>query len=124
MVRWHSKFPRRIIAHSGTNQITITCLGKRATARLKRAKKNQVKQAKRVQTERDLIGPRARIVLAFVTWESIPCPPLTGNYRLAREAKTETDRVALLDLAQTWLEVASREGKTSEQIAEAEKRKP
>lgn len=45
-------------------------------------------------------------------------------YRLAREAKTETDRVALLDLAQTWLEAASREGKTSEQIAEAEKRKP
>ena len=29
-------------------------------------------------------------------------------YRLAREAKTE-DRLALLDLAQSWLAVASRE---------------
>ena len=30
-------------------------------------------------------------------------------YRLAREAKTEADRLALLDLAKSWLEVASRE---------------
>jgi hypothetical protein len=30
-------------------------------------------------------------------------------YRLAREAKTEVDRLALLDLAQSWLEAASRE---------------
>jgi len=43
-------------------------------------------------------------------------------YRLAREAKTETDRLALLDLAQTWLEAASREDKmTAEQIAEGQK---
>lgn len=43
-------------------------------------------------------------------------------YRLAREAKTESDRLALLDLAHTWLEAASREGEmTSEQIAEAQK---
>ena len=33
-------------------------------------------------------------------------------YRLAREAKTETDRLALLALAQTWLEAASREEST------------
>lgn len=43
-------------------------------------------------------------------------------YRLAREAKTESDRLALLGLAHTWLEAASREGEmTSEQIAEAQK---
>ena len=30
-------------------------------------------------------------------------------YRLAREAKTEADRLALLDLAKSWLEAASRE---------------
>jgi hypothetical protein len=30
-------------------------------------------------------------------------------YRLAREAKTEVDRLALLDLAKSWLEAASRE---------------
>jgi hypothetical protein len=30
-------------------------------------------------------------------------------YRLAREAKTEADRLALLDLAKGWLEAASRE---------------
>ena len=30
-------------------------------------------------------------------------------YRLAREAKTEEDRLALLDLAKNWLEAASRE---------------
>ena len=29
-------------------------------------------------------------------------------YRLANEAKTEADRVACLDLAQSWLEMASR----------------
>ena len=30
-------------------------------------------------------------------------------YRLAREAKTEADRLALLDLARSWLAAASRE---------------
>jgi hypothetical protein len=30
-------------------------------------------------------------------------------YSLAAEAKTETDRLALLDLAHTWLETASRQ---------------
>jgi len=30
-------------------------------------------------------------------------------YRLAREAETEADRLALLDLAKSWLEAASRE---------------
>jgi hypothetical protein len=29
-------------------------------------------------------------------------------YRLAREAKTEADRLALFDLAKSWLEAASR----------------
>jgi hypothetical protein len=29
--------------------------------------------------------------------------------QLALEAKTETDRLALLDLARTWLEAASRQ---------------
>jgi hypothetical protein len=28
-------------------------------------------------------------------------------YRLAKEAKTETDRLACLDLAQQWIEAAS-----------------
>ena len=43
-------------------------------------------------------------------------------YRLAREAKTETDRLALLDLAQSWLQAASRRDEmTPEQIAEAQK---
>jgi hypothetical protein len=46
-------------------------------------------------------------------------------YRLAREAKTETDRLALLDLAQRWLEAASRRDEmTPEQIAEAQKLAP
>jgi hypothetical protein len=46
-------------------------------------------------------------------------------YRLAREAKTETDRLALLDLAQSWLEAASRRNEmTPEQIAEAQKLAP
>jgi hypothetical protein len=30
-------------------------------------------------------------------------------YRLAREAKAEADRLALLDLAQSWVAAASRE---------------
>jgi hypothetical protein len=39
-------------------------------------------------------------------------------YRLALEAKTEADRLALLKLAEHWLEAASREdNKTSEQAA-------
>ena len=43
-------------------------------------------------------------------------------YRLAGEAKTEADRIACLDLAQGWLEMASRQDEaTAEQIAEAEK---
>jgi hypothetical protein len=43
-------------------------------------------------------------------------------YRLASEAKTEADRIACLDLAQSWLEMASRQDEaTAEQIAEAEK---
>jgi len=29
-------------------------------------------------------------------------------YRMANEAKTEADRIALLDLAKTWLEAAAR----------------
>jgi hypothetical protein len=42
--------------------------------------------------------------------------------RLASEAKTETDRLALLDLARTWLDTASRQiEKSSEQTAEARK---
>jgi hypothetical protein len=41
-------------------------------------------------------------------------------YRLAREAKSEADRLALLDLAQSWLEAAAREDtKSAEQIAKA-----
>ena len=42
--------------------------------------------------------------------------------RLASEAKTETDRLALLDLARTWFDTASRQTeKSSEQIAAAQK---
>ena len=43
-------------------------------------------------------------------------------YRLALEAKTEADRLALLELAQSWFEAASREdNKTSERAATAQK---
>ena len=43
-------------------------------------------------------------------------------YRLANEAKTEADRIACLELAQNWLEMASRQDEmTHDQIAEAEK---
>jgi hypothetical protein len=43
-------------------------------------------------------------------------------YRLAREAKTETDRLVLLDLAETWREAASRQDEMPPQeIAAAEK---
>lgn len=43
-------------------------------------------------------------------------------YRLAGEAKSEADRVACLELAQGWLEMASRQDEAAaEQIAEAEK---
>jgi len=43
-------------------------------------------------------------------------------YRLAGEAKTEADRIACLELAQNWLEMASRQDEmTPEQIAETEK---
>jgi hypothetical protein len=42
--------------------------------------------------------------------------------RLAREAKTETDRLALLDLAETWFETASHHDEMSlDQIADAQK---
>ncbi|MGC2125155.1 MAG: hypothetical protein WA652_20085, partial [Xanthobacteraceae bacterium] len=42
--------------------------------------------------------------------------------RLAREADNETDRLALLDLAQSWLDAASRHNeRTPEQIAAAQK---
>jgi len=42
--------------------------------------------------------------------------------RLASEAKTETDRLALLDLARTWFDTASRQPEMSpEQIDEAHK---
>ena len=41
--------------------------------------------------------------------------------RLASEAKTETDRVALLNLAETWFDNASRQDDmTPEQIAEVQ----
>ena len=43
-------------------------------------------------------------------------------FRLAGEANTETDRQACLDLAQKWLEAASRQGEMiPEQIAGTEK---
>ncbi|MGB7177024.1 MAG: hypothetical protein WBD33_09250, partial [Xanthobacteraceae bacterium] len=43
-------------------------------------------------------------------------------YRLAGGAETETDRLACLELARTWLEAASRRDEmTPEQIAEEEK---
>jgi hypothetical protein len=43
-------------------------------------------------------------------------------YRLELEAKTEADRLALLELAKNWLKSASREDdKTSEQVAAAQK---
>jgi len=43
-------------------------------------------------------------------------------YCLAREAKTETDRLALLNLAQSWLDTASRDDEmTLDQIADMEK---
>ena len=46
-------------------------------------------------------------------------------YRLALEAKTEVDRLALLELAERWLEIASREdNKTSEQAAATQKPAP
>jgi hypothetical protein len=42
--------------------------------------------------------------------------------RLASEAKTETDRLALLDLARTWFDTASRQAEMSrDQIAETHK---
>jgi hypothetical protein len=35
-----------------------------------------------------------------------------GCFRLAREAKTETDRLACLDLGLKWLDAASRQDET------------
>jgi hypothetical protein len=61
--------------------------------------------------------------------EAVPMP--TSNeyrkkaeecYRLANEAKTETDRLACLDLARSFLDAAARqEEMTYEQTAEAQK---
>jgi hypothetical protein len=43
-------------------------------------------------------------------------------YRLANEAKTETDRQACIDLMQSWLDTASRqENKAAEQLAAAQR---
>jgi hypothetical protein len=43
-------------------------------------------------------------------------------YALAREAKNETERITLLDLAHTWLEVASRKDQmTITEMADAQK---
>jgi len=45
-------------------------------------------------------------------------------FRLAAEARSETDRVACLDLAQKWLEAASaspQDETTADHIAKAEK---
>ena len=41
-------------------------------------------------------------------------------FRLAREAKTEKDRLACLDLAQKWLASSRQNATTSEQIAETQ----
>ena len=41
-------------------------------------------------------------------------------YRLAGEAETETDRLACLELARTWLEAASRRDEYLKAIAEEE----
>jgi hypothetical protein len=38
-------------------------------------------------------------------------------YRLAKEAKTDNDRQACLDLARTWIEAASRQDAAAEQPA-------
>ena len=35
-------------------------------------------------------------------------------YRLAKEAKTDSDRQALLDLATTWIEAASQQASADE----------
>lgn len=35
-------------------------------------------------------------------------------YRLAKEAKTDTDRQALIDLATTWIEAASQQSSADE----------
>jgi hypothetical protein len=44
-----------------------------------------------------------------------------GCFRLAREAKTETDRLACLDLGLKWLNAASRQDETiSGRMAEAQ----
>jgi hypothetical protein len=45
-------------------------------------------------------------------------------YRLANEAKTETDRLAYLDLACTWLEAASRQDEMTREQPKAERPKP
>jgi hypothetical protein len=38
-------------------------------------------------------------------------------YRLAREAKTETDRLACLELARTWIEAASQQQSETQEPA-------
>ena len=50
-------------------------------------------------------------------------------YRLATEAKIETDRLALLDLARNWLDAAANQdgmssSEEAEQLARELKRKP
>ena len=42
-------------------------------------------------------------------------------YRMAAEAKTESDRAACLDLARTWLEASLNPDLTPEQVAQARK---
>lgn len=43
-------------------------------------------------------------------------------FRLANEATTETDRLACLDLARTWLEAAARQDEmTPDQIVDSQK---
>jgi hypothetical protein len=42
-------------------------------------------------------------------------------YRLAKEAKTDTDRQACLDLARTWIEAASQQENVPERTAQPPK---
>ena len=37
-------------------------------------------------------------------------------YRLAKEAKTDNDRQALLDLARDWIEAASQQGAAADEL--------
>jgi hypothetical protein len=73
---------------------------------------------------------RAYPILALVRMQGKTPMPTSDEYRkiaegydrLARKAKTETDRLALLDLARTWLEAVSRQDEmTPAKIADAQK---